>query len=180
GGPARAPGPGPPETKPALGGKWGEEPILCFDGDKAGQRAAYRAADLALPRLRPGKSLRLALLPEGQDPDDLFRSGGRDAIAEVRAGARPLGEMLWSREVEAASFDTPERRAAFEAKVKSVVQGVADEAVRKYYAQDFADRLRALLAPAGGRDRNERMRGSSGNTWSGGFRDNARGGPNAW
>ena len=65
--------------------------------------------------MKPGKSLRFALLPEGQDPDDLYRSGGREAIAEVLGGARPLGEMLWSRETEAASLDTPERRAAFEA-----------------------------------------------------------------
>jgi DNA primase len=174
-------------TEEQLGILWKmtDEPILCFDGDKAGQRAAYRAADLALPRLRPGKSLRFALLPEGRDPDDLFRSGGRDAIADVLAGARPLGEMLWTREVEAASFDTPERRAAFEAKVKELVQGIADEAVRKYYAQDFSARLRELLMPNAARERNERSRGGSGNTWSGnnwsgGFRDNARGAPGFW
>src|SRR5204863_689454 len=60
--------------------KMADEPILCFDGDKAGQKAAWRAADLALPHLKPDKSLRFALLPEGQDPDDLARSGGRAAI----------------------------------------------------------------------------------------------------
>ncbi len=65
-----------------------DEPILCFDGDKAGQKAALRAADLALPHLKPGKSLRFALLPEGQDPDDLARSGGRGAIEEVIGAAR--------------------------------------------------------------------------------------------
>src|SRR5882757_5516977 len=173
-------------TEEQLGILWKltDEPILCFDGDKAGQRAAYRAADLALPRLRPGKSLRFALLPEGQDPDDLFRSGGRDAIADVLGGARPLGEMLWTREVEAASFDTPERRAAFEAKVKELVQGIADESVRKYYAQDFSARLRELLMPNANRERNDRSRGASGNwsgnNWSGGFRDSSRGGPSSW
>src|SRR5213075_1318130 len=107
-------------TEDQLGLLWrmADEPILCFDGDKAGQRAAFRAVDMAMPRLLPGKSLRFAMLPDGQDPDDLYRSGGREAIAEVLAGARPLGEMLWSRETEAASFDTPERRAAFEARVR--------------------------------------------------------------
>ena len=136
-------------TEEQLGILWkmADEPILCFDGDKAGQRAAYRAADLALPRLRPGKSLRFALLPEGQDPDDLVRSGGRDAVADVLAGARPLGEMLWNREIEAASFDTPERRAAFEAKINEVVRSIGDELVRKYYQQDFTARLRELLNP---------------------------------
>ena len=120
-------------TEEQLGILWkmADEPILCFDGDKAGQRAAYRAADLALPRLRPGKSLRFALLPEGQDPDDLFRSGGKEAIADVLNGARPLAEMLWTREVETSSLDTPERRAALETKVKALIQGIGDEAVRK-------------------------------------------------
>ena len=79
------------ENQLALLWKMADEPILCFDGDKAGQKAAWRAADLALPHLAPGKSLRFALLPEGQDPDDLARSGGRGAIEEVigRRAASP-------------------------------------------------------------------------------------------
>src|SRR5262250_1529907 len=81
-----------------------DEPILCFDGDRAGQKAAYRAADLALPHLQPGKSLRFALLPEGQDPDDLARSGGRGAIEDVISAARGLSEVLWSREIEGGNF----------------------------------------------------------------------------
>jgi DNA primase len=172
-------------TEEQLGILWkmADEPILCFDGDKAGQRAAYRAADLALPRLRPGKSLRFALLPEGQDPDDLFRSGGRDAIADVLGGARPLAEMLWTREVEASSLDTPERRAALEAKVKTLAQGIGDEAVRKYYMQDFETRLRDLLMPNASRNGEQSRRNGnawSGNNWSGGFRDSARGGSQPW
>ena len=78
------------EEQLALLWKMADEPLLCFDGDKAGQRAAYRALDLALPKLLPGKSLKFALLPEGQDPDDLARSGGREAIAEVLTSARSL------------------------------------------------------------------------------------------
>ena len=70
--------------------KMADEPILCFDGDGAGRRAAYRAVDLALPLLMPGKSLKFAMLPDGQDPDDLVRSGGREAVAEVLSAARPL------------------------------------------------------------------------------------------
>ena len=78
------------ENQLALLWKMADEPILCFDGDRAGQKAAWRAADLALPLLKPGKSLRFALLPEGQDPDDLARSGGRAAIEEVISAARGL------------------------------------------------------------------------------------------
>jgi len=151
-------------TEDQLGLLWkmADEPILCFDGDKAGQRAAFRAVDMALPRLAPGKSLRFAMLPEGQDPDDLYRSGGREAITEVLNGARPLGEMLWGRETDAASLDTPERRAAFEARVHEVVRGIADESVRKYYGQDFTARLRTLMAPPAPAGRNDRPRAYSG------------------
>jgi DNA primase len=131
----------------ALMWRLADEPILCFDGDDAGRRAAYRAADLALPLLKPGKSLRFAALPDGQDPDDLARSGGRDAIADVLAGARPLAQILWSRESETGPFDTPERRAAFEARLGAVAATIGDETVRRYYRQEFGARLRAMLAP---------------------------------
>src|SRR5437588_1129295 len=80
--------------------KLADEPILCFDGDAAGRRAAYRAVDLALPLLYPGKSLRFATLPEGHDPDDLVRAGGREAVNEVLGSARPLAQVLWMRETE--------------------------------------------------------------------------------
>ena len=165
-------------TEDQLGFLWkmADEPILCFDGDKAGQRAAYRAVDLAMPRLRPGKSLRFALLPEGQDPDDLHRSGGREAITEVLGSARPLADMLWNRETESAAFETPERRAALEARINTVVRGIGDESVRKYYAQDFQARLRQLLAPKFEQARSERPRyASMGASRSGAFRDQGRG-----
>ena len=131
----------------ALMWRMADEPVLCFDGDDAGRRAAYRAVDLALPLLKPGKSLKFAALPDGQDPDDLARSGGRDAIEDVLAAARPLAHVLWARESEAGPFDTPERRAALEARISQVTTTIADEAVRRYYKQDFAVRLRQMFAP---------------------------------
>jgi DNA primase len=139
------------ENQLALIWKMADEPILCFDGDRAGQKAAYRAADLALPHLKPGKSLRFALLPEGQDPDDLARSGGRAAIEEVIGAARGLADMLWSREIEGGSFATPERRAALEARIGELSNGIRDEVVRRYYRQDLAERLQRTFAPEGGR-----------------------------
>jgi DNA primase len=125
-----------------------DEPILCFDGDGAGRRAAYRAVDLALPLLKPGKSLKFAALPDGQDPDDLARSGGRAAIEDVLSAARPLAHVLWARESEASPLDTPERRAALEARIGQIITTVADETVRRYYKQDFAARLRQMFAPS--------------------------------
>jgi DNA primase len=135
------------ENQLALLWKMADEPILCFDGDRAGQKAAWRAADLALPLLKPGKSLRFALLPEGQDPDDLARSGGRGAIEEVIAAARGLSDVLWSREIEGSSFATPERRAALEARIGELGNGIRDEVVRRYYRQDFSERLQRTFAP---------------------------------
>ena len=135
------------EEQLALLWRMTDEPVLCFDGDDAGRRAAYRAVDLALPALKPGKSLKFATLPQGQDPDDLIRSGGRAAMEEVLAGARPLADMLWLRETEAGGFDTPERRAALEARIDAVTRAVGDDAARKYYRQDFQARLQQMFAP---------------------------------
>ena len=135
------------ENQLALLWKMADEPILCFDGDRAGQKAAWRAADLALPHLLPGKSLRFALLPEGQDPDDLARSGGRAAIEEVIGAARGLADMIWSREIEGGTFATPERRAALEKRIGEISNSVRDEVVRRYYRQDFGARLARAFTP---------------------------------
>ncbi|TFF20400.1 DNA primase [Jiella endophytica] len=128
------------------------EPILCFDGDAAGLKAANRAAELALPALKPGRSLRFALLPEGKDPDDLVRDGGPEAFSEVLAAARPLADLVWMRETQGGSFDTPERRADLEYKLKGLFRTIGDEAVRRHYLDDASARLAAFFgagAPAG-------------------------------
>src|SRR5712675_1810750 len=153
------------ENQLALIWKMADEPVLCFDGDRAGQKAAYRAADLALPQLMPGKSLRFALLPEGQDPDDLARSGGRGAIEEVISAARGLVDVIWSREVEGGTFATPERRAALEKRINELTNGIRDEVVRRYYRQDLAERLLRTFAPEGARGGYPRgnYRGGAGN-----------------
>src|SRR4051794_1877645 len=136
------------EDQLALLWKMADEPLLCFDGDSAGRRAAYRAVDLALPHIKPGKTITFALLPEGQDPDDLVRSGGREATSEVISAARGLADMLWQRETEAGGFDTPERRAGLDQRVAEVTTMIGDPSVRKYYRQELDERVRALFAPA--------------------------------
>jgi DNA primase len=135
------------EGQLALLWKMADEPMLCFDGDAAGRRAAYRAVDIALPHLKPGKSLRFALLPQGHDPDDLIRSGGVGAMADVLAAARPLADVLWTREMEGGRFDTPERRAGLEARINELMSTIGDETVRRYYRQDLWQRLRNLTTP---------------------------------
>ncbi len=140
------------EDQLALLWKMADEPVLCFDGDTAGLRAAYRAVDLALPRLAPGKSLKFAMLPEGQDPDDLARSGGREAIAEVdRRGTPARRHALGARNRRASVRHAGAARRARSAARTAVTASIGDEAVRKYYRQDFAARIAQLFAPRGRR-----------------------------
>jgi DNA primase len=125
--------------------KMAEEPILCFDGDKAGRKAAYRAIDMALPLIGPARSLRFALLPEGQDPDDLVRSGGAGAMSEVLSQALPLADLIWTRETEATDLATPERRAGLERRLGEIAREIKDETLRRYYQADFKARLFQLF-----------------------------------
>ncbi|OJF92681.1 DNA primase [Rhizobium sp. 58] len=141
------------------------QPVLCFDGDGAGIRAANRAVDLALPHLKPGFSVRFAMLPDGKDPDDLVKHEGRAPFDKVLANARSLSEMLWTREVQGGGFDTPEKRAELEARLKQITTVITDENVRRHYGQDVRDRLNAFFqgasrqqsAPRGGFERNPRQ-----------------------
>lgn len=142
------------------------EPVICLDGDKAGRKAAGRAIDLALPMLEPGRSLSFALLPEGQDPDDLARSGGKPAVAEVIGSAKPLVDMLWAREFEASQLDTPERRAAFERRLKEPLGLIRDEATRRHYRREIDERIGQLFAPP----QQERFEGRRQSGFSGGAR----------
>ncbi|HEY1864138.1 MAG TPA: DNA primase [Roseiarcus sp.] len=127
------------------------EPILCFDGDGAGRRAAFRAIETALPLIGAGKTLRFALLPEGQDPDDLIRLSGPATMAERLNGAKPLAEMLFMRETDGERFDTPEQRAALERRLSEAVGKIADETLRRHYQADVKRRLSAFLGDDLGR-----------------------------
>lgn len=127
------------------------EPILCFDGDGAGIKAAQRGIDIALPLLEPGHSLKLALLPSGQDPDDLIRAKGSAAMQTVLQEAQPLSEMLWRREIESADLSTPERRAGAEAKLMGLIEGIGDTKVREHYRNMMRDRLRELFSSSKGK-----------------------------
>jgi DNA primase len=119
----------------------GPEPVLCFDGDAAGQRAAARALHRALPLLRPGHSLRFAALPAGEDPDSLIRRAGNQAFAQVVAAARPMSQMLWEIEYGAGPADTPERRADLDRRLNEDVALIADATVRNAYLRFVRDRL---------------------------------------
>jgi DNA primase len=117
------------------------EPILCFDGDAAGRRAAFRAVETALPGLRPGHSLQFAFLPDGLDPDDLVRQRGAAGMEAVLTAVRPLVDVLWERELAAGPVDTPERRAVFEQRLETLIRGIGDARVQGLYRHAIRDRL---------------------------------------
>jgi DNA primase len=145
------------EAQLALLWRQSDEPVLCFDGDKAGIAAAHRAIDRALPLLKPGKSLRFVFLPDGQDPDDLVRGAGPGAFAALLEKPESLADVLWARETEARPLDTPERRAALRAQLRILVRGIADKDVRGAYGADMAGRLQAMFAPPPARPRDGRQ-----------------------
>ena len=133
------------------------EPVLCFDGDEAGLRAAHRAGDLALEMLAPGYSLRFAHLPPGMDPDDLVRAQGVEALSDILANARPLVDVLWAREAESAVLETPEQRAALEKTFEAHLARIGDEKVRHHYTQEIRARLAALWSGGGPAKRRDRQ-----------------------
>ncbi len=116
-----------------------DEPVIALDGDKAGLRAAYRVIDTALPLLVPGKGLRFALMPEGQDPDDLLRAKGPQAVKAVLDQALPMVQLLWRRETEGKVFDSPERKAALDATLRAAIKRIQHPDLRRHYGDEIKD-----------------------------------------
>lgn len=124
-----------------------ESPILCFDGDAAGQRAAMRAVTRALPLLRPAHSLNIVRLPTGLDPDDLVRRDGAGAMEKLLGEANSLIDMLWAHERDAAPLATPEDKAGLKARLVAQVETIADPDIRGLYRRDLLDRFSAFAYP---------------------------------
>jgi DNA primase len=135
------------EDQIALLWRMAQEPILCFDGDNAGQRAAARAADRAIPLLKPGLSLRFAWMPAGEDPDSLVRAKGAAGFREELARMEPLVEVLWRQVLADRALDTPERRAGFRRDLAEAVGRIADKSVQEAYRQEIHRRLDELFRP---------------------------------
>ena len=137
----------------------GSEPVLCFDGDAAGQRAAARALYRALPFLGTGRSLRFASLPAGEDPDSLIRAEGRTAFEAILDAARPLSDMLWEIELAAKPRNTPERLADVWRRLVSRVELIPDRKVQAEYRNLFYKRFDPR--PTASRPRDRIRQGSS-------------------
>ncbi|MDX2483651.1 MAG: DNA primase [Pseudodonghicola sp.] len=149
------------ETQLQLLWRVSDEPIIALDGDKAGLGAAMRLIDLALPLLEAGKSLRFALMPEGKDPDDLLRSEGAKAVQAVLDQAQPMVQLLWQRETEGRSFDSPERKAALDKTLRERIKAIRDPSIRSHYGQAIKDLRWDLFRPK------KQPRPAGGGSWGG-------------
>ena len=147
------------------------EPVLCFDGDKAGLKAAYRAADMVLPLVAAGHTARFALLPEGKDPDDLVKAEGPEAFRTVLDAARPLSDLIWMRETSNGIFETPERRAELEKTLRELTSRIKDESVRYHYQQEMRERVLNFFGNQRGR-----QQGGQGDRNKGSFNKGGKGG----
>lgn len=121
------------------------EPIIALDGDTAGLRAAYRVIDLALPLLEAGQSLRFAVMPEGQDPDDVIRAGGPSALQTLLDKAMPMVDLLWQREIQGKVFDSPERRAMLDKGLREKIAMIRDPSIRSHYGSAIKELRWALF-----------------------------------
>jgi DNA primase len=124
------------------------EPTLCFDADAAGQRAASRAIDRALPLIRPGKSFRFALISGGKDADDVLREQGPAALKTQLAETHPFVEALFVRERELEPLDTPERRTALKSRLRQAAQAIQDRDLAEAYREELLGRYDAAFPRA--------------------------------
>jgi DNA primase len=146
------------ETQMAILWKKVPEPILCFDGDRAGKSAAYRAAERAIPELKPGYSLCFAMLPEGEDPDSLVRSRGQSAMEELLDRPLDLSDLMWDMLTEGKTFDTPSRRSGLDKDMDQLTRQIQDEKVRGHYSRYLRGRINDLIGSSrpNARSKNEK------------------------
>ena len=142
-----------------------DEPIIALDGDTAGLRAAMRLIDLALPMLEAGKSLRFALMPDGQDPDDLLKAQGAPALQKLLDDAMPMVQLLWQRETEGKSFDSPERKAALDKALRDKIKLIQDPSIRQHYGQAIKDLRWDLFRPQRGGGQGQKRNWQPGRGW---------------
>jgi DNA primase len=116
-------------------------PVLCFDGDNAGRRAGARACENLFPLLKAGKSARFSFLPEGEDPDSLLRSSGREGLRSVLMGALSMFDFMWTSHTAGRKFDTPEARAGLTKTLNGKIAQIGDAEVQKHYRELVKTRI---------------------------------------
>jgi DNA primase len=130
------------------------EPILCFDGDAAGQKAASRAIERILPLLEPGKTVRIAVMPVGQDPDDILKAEGAEGLQRILSAASGILDSLWQTKFTAYKLEDPRTqpgaRAAFWADMRQLVRSISHNQTRTAYLDDVEFRIGAMRAASKG------------------------------
>ncbi len=124
-------------------------PVLCFDGDNAGRRAASRACERLIPLIKPNHSAKIAFLPEGEDPDSLMKAKGREAFQAVLDNAMNLVDFYFFDETEGKVFETPELRAGLSARLEEIAARIQDRTLQHYYREAFREKMRKMTAPKG-------------------------------
>ncbi len=149
------------------------EPTLCFDGDKAGLRAAYRALDRALPKLKPGKSFKVCFLEGGKDPDEILREKGALVLRDQIGHTKPFVDVLFTREAEAEPLDTPERKAGLKKRLRALAQQIEDKDLADTYRRDLLAKFDDMFAPKRAETPYPEYRPSTGRggKWTGGKPD---------
>ncbi len=116
------------------------EPIICFDGDLAGQKAAERSILRILPHLEPGFSFKFIFLPEDEDPDSLIRTQGSRIFSSLIDNSTSLADAVWVINTRARPFKTPDDFAALKKNLLEIANAISNNIVRKIYVQDFSNR----------------------------------------
>lgn len=144
-------------------------PILCFDGDNAGRRAAERAVERILPLLKPDHSVKMAFLPQGEDPDSLIKVKGKKAFEDILNSALPLIDFLWQSEISGRNLDTPEEKAGLSKDLKNRVNQISDRTVQHYYNEAIREKVREKFST---KNRSEGDYRSGGGSWQKSFKGN--------
>ncbi|MEP1422097.1 MAG: DNA primase [Erythrobacter sp.] len=142
-----------------------EVPVLCFDGDKAGERAAMRAIGRALSLLAPMRSLSIVRLPSGMDPDDLINSQGPKAMGELLDNPKSLLDALWEGERDAQPLSSPESKAGLKARLMEHVDTIENKDIQALYRRELLDRFSAFAFPRRENNRGSQRQSPSRGNW---------------
>ena len=129
------------ETQLNILWKDSDSPIICFDGDKAGKQASFRATEIALKLLKPNKTLRFINLPDNLDPDDYIKNFGLESFNKFVDNASPLQSIIWDLCLQESNIDTPEGKAGFESMLRAKLNLIGDKSIKKHYGLLFKDML---------------------------------------
>ncbi len=135
-------------TNPQIEKAWRycKSPIICFDGDVAGNKAAYRSAINVLQVIKPEHSIRICSLNDNLDPDDYIKEKGKASFGKLINNAKGLSDFIWENEYSKIKSLSPEDLAGFENRIKSLLNEIKDETVKNYYKKDYLQKLQDLRA----------------------------------